>query len=512
MDRLEATPIPGTDGAVAPFFSPDSLWIGFFAEGKLKKAPLGGGAIVTLCDSVDFYYGRIESSASWGMDDTIIFPGIRGLMRVSASGGTPKAITGIPTKQGELYYFSPQFLPGGKSVLFHIFSGSGFENMRVAAHALGTMERRILVEGGSQPRYASSGHLIYARGGSLMAAPFDADRLQVTGSPVPILHGVAYSEDGRADFSVSSDGSLVYVPAEDTPEMTVLWMDRQGEAQPIELPPHQYFAPSLSPDGRRLAMTTLDGPRMETWIFDIERNVLTRYTFEGSNHFSVWTPDGERLAFSSDRDGPHNIYWKPADGSGAAERLVVSDQHQDVGSWSPDGKILAFSEAGPGTNWDILLLYVDGERHVKPFLQTEFTEDHPMISPDGRWLAYRSNESGRFEIYVQPFPDGGRKLQISTEGGSDPRWARDGRELFYREGEKMMVVSVETGDEFTAERPRMLFTSDTEVAAGHGGPNFDITPDGRRFVMTRVKPQPPPTEIHVILNWFDELKRLVPPD
>ena len=506
IDQLETLPIPGTEDGALPFFSPDSQWVGFFAEGKLKKVPLAGGAPVTLCE-VETSYG-----ASWGPDDTIIFASLKipYLRIVSAAGGTPEPITDIPTRKGETHFYSPEFLPGGESVLFSIFTGVGFENQRIAVHTLGTREHRILIERGGRVRYASSGHLIYTRSNSLMAAPFDIDQLKVTGPSIAVAQGVSSRPMGGADFSLSSDGCLAYVPSPGVPEITVHWMDRQGDSELIPLPPHLYFAPSISPDGSHLAVTTFDGPHMETWIYDLERHVLTRFTFEGSNHFNVWTPDGQRVAFSSDREGPHNIFWKATDGSGTAERLAFSDGHQDVGSWSPDGEILSFSEAHPETKLDIWLLYLEEQRRVEPFLQTEFDEEHPMISPDGQWIAYTSNESGRTEVYVQPFPNGGRKWQISTNGGSGPRWARSGRELFYHEGPRMMVVAVETGADFIAGRTEFLFEVDGLYDAGQGGPNYDVTPDGRHFVFTLPKPQPPATQIHVVLNWLEELKRLVP--
>jgi Tol biopolymer transport system component len=286
-------------------------------------------------------------------------------------------------------------------------------------------------------------------------------------------------------------------------------MDREGNAEPIPVQPGVYWGASLSPDDRRVGLTTTNGD-METWILEIERGALTRFTFEGSNHFTVWTPDGENLVFSSNRDGAHNLFWKPADGSGTAERLSVSDGHQDPGSWSPDGRVLAYAQNHPQTGWDIWLLYMEDERREEPFLQTEFDEFRPMISPDGRWLAYVSRESGRLEVYVQPFPTGGRKWLISTGGGDEPLWAPNGRELFYRDGERLMVVAVDTHPVFGTERPRQLFETPPVVPMSYGSPDYDITSDGQRFLMLRPEPQSPPTQVYVVLNWFEELKRLVP--
>jgi Tol biopolymer transport system component len=406
-------------------------------------------------------------------------------------------------------YMSPDLLPGGKSVLVTVTSGGGFENASIHLVSLDTGERRILVERGFHARYAF-GYLIYARSDSLMAVPFDIDRLEVSGSPVPVLQGVDSSTLGTAHYSVSRGGSLVYVSTQTAGSVPV-WVDRNRNVQPIDVQPRGFWGPRLSPDGSRLAMSANDA-LMETWMLELDRGALTRFTFEGNSHIPIWTPDGKRLVFSSDREGgAHNLFWKPADGSGEPERLSMTDYHQDPASFSPDGKLLAFAQNHPETRWDIWLLHMDNERRAEPFLQTEFNEHDPMISPDGRWLAYASNESGRYEVYVQSLPNGGKKRVISTEGGREPLWARNGRELFYRNRERLMAVAVETEVVFDAERPRLLFdTSGLRGPGGFGPPNFDVTPDGQHFVMMSPAEASGPGQINVVLNWSEELKRLVP--
>jgi Tol biopolymer transport system component len=251
---------------------------------------------------------------------------------------------------------------------------------------------------------------------------------------------------------------------------------------------------------------------MEIWVLELARGALNKVAFEGSNHIPVWTPDGRHLVFSSDREGPFNLFWKPADGSGAAERLSTSDWHQDPSSWSPDGKVLAFAQDHPATSWDIWLLHVNGERREEPFLCSSFDEYHPMISPDGQWLAYQSDESGRFEVYVQPFPAGGRKWLISTQGGTAPLWARDGTRLFYRDGDKLLAVRVGAAPTFSAGRPQVLFEAPMRVSSGYGTPDYDVTADGRRFFMIPLGSQQRRKHIHIVLNWFEELNQLVPSD
>jgi Tol biopolymer transport system component/predicted Ser/Thr protein kinase len=515
MDSLEAQPIPGTEGAINPFFSPDGQWVGFFAGRKLKKVSVSGGAALNLVDALQ------PQGASWGSQGTIAFGqrNIAPLLQMPDSGGTPQPLTRL--EKGEQSHRWPEFLPGGKAVLFA--SGAGVTNWaspKIAVQSFGTGERRNLFQGGTQPRYAPSGHLVYAQGGSLMAVPFDPQRLVVTGAAVPVVEGVLQSPTtGAAQYSFSATGSLVYASGGlQSNQRRLVWVDRKGVEQVLPAPTHSYRSPRLSPDGRRVA-ATIEESESNIWLYDLARETLTRLTFQGSyNLMGAWTPDGKRIAFESDKEEPPNIFWQLADGSGGLERLTSSEYIQAPNSWSPDGQLMAFFEITPTTGYDIWVLRLgdpsagQGQvRKAQPFLQTSFAESVPQFSPDGRWLAYISDESGRFEIYVQPYPGPGGKWQISTEGGTEPVWNHNGRELFYRSGDKMMAVDIATQPSFAAGKPRMLFEGQY-VPTPATIPNYDVSPDGQRFLMLKPieQAQAAPTQINVVLNWFEELKRRVP--
>jgi Tol biopolymer transport system component len=505
MESLEATLIPGTEGAINPFFSPDGQWLGFFAGGKLKKISLNGGAALTLGDAVN------PRGASWGSQGTIVFaPALGGaLQQVSDVGGTPQPLTRLG--KGEGTHRWPEFLPGGKSVLFVFAGGTSAANSEVAIQSLGTGERRNLIQGGTQPRYAPSGHLVYAQGGSLMAVPFDPARLTTTGAAVPVVEGVLQSPtDGNAQYSFSGTGSLVYVPGSvQGAQSKLVWVNRNGAEQPFAAPARAYLSPRLSPDGRRVVVG-LSEKESQTWLYDLTRETLTRLTFEGnSNQYAVWTRDGKRITFRSNKEGPLNLFSQLVDGSGGLERLTTSDDTQTPNAWSPDGQALAFVEVTPATGIDIWVLRI-GDRKAQPFLQTRFNESAPTFSPDGHWLAYVSDESGRFEIYAQAYPGPGGKYQISTEGGTEPVWNPNGRELFYRSGNKMMAVDVTSQPSFSAGKPKMLFEGQY-LPAPVTYPDYDVSPDGQRFLMLKPSEQGASlTQIIVVQNWFEELKRRVP--
>jgi serine/threonine-protein kinase len=502
MDELDARPIPGTEGAHHPFFSPDSEWLGFFAEGKLKKISLATETQLTLCDA-----GAEPRGASWGSDDSIIFAApASGLFRVSADGGTPQAVT--TCEPGDPTHRWPEVLPGGKGVLFTTWIGA-LEEASIAVLSLETGQSRILVENGTNPLYVPTGHVAYARGGSLQTVPFDSANLDKTGPPVTALDNVRVYGGGAADFSISDDGSLVYQPF--TPEeLDLVWVDRGGSVSPLSVTRRAFDAPRLSADGRFLAVM-VDDLQHDLWILEIARGTLTRLTFGLDNHDPMWTPDGRRIAFSSSRLGPRNLFWKPADGSGVAERLATSQHTQNPGAWASDGKAFAFEELRPDSGFDILIVELDGELQQTPFLVTEFNERHPAFSPDGRWLAYTSDETGLDEVYVRSFPGSGSKRQISTEGGVDPVWNPSGGELFYRSGDQIMAVAVETEPDLSPSRPRLLFQGSYKWTAYYGIRNYDVAPDGERFVMIVAPPDSAkPAKLHVILNWAEELKRSVP--
>ena len=348
-----------------------------------------------------------------------------------------------------------------------------------------------------------------------MAVPFDPQRLEVMGAAVPVVEAVLQSRNtGAAQYSFSANGSLVYVTGgvqED--RRRLVWVNRNGAEQPVATPARAFMFPRLSPDAQRVAVAIAEQGVVQVWLHDLSREALSRFTFEGNRNLnSVWTPDGKRIAFNSNKEGPpQDLFWQMADGSGGLERLTKGEYARVPMSWSPDGQLLAFMENNPTTGYDIWMLRL-ADRKAQPFLRTPFNESVPRFSPDGHWLAYISNESCRFEVYMQPYPGPGGKWLISTEGGTEPAWNSNGRELFYRSGDKMMAVDIATQPSFTAGKPRVLFEG-RYVATPATSPNYDVSRDGQRFLMLKPSEQEAstPTQINVVLNWFEELKRRVPP-
>jgi len=500
MDSLEAKALPGTDGAVSPFFSPDSQSLGFFAGGKLKKVSVNGGGATTLGDAA------IPRGASWGSQGAIAFtPSFGGpVQEMPEAGGAAKPLTQMA--KGDTSHRWPEALPDGQAVLFA--TGLTTSSMQVAVYVTGTGEQRILVPvpGSTQPRYAASGHLLYVQGSTLMAAPFDARRQVLTGEAVPVVENVQGNSFGAAQYSISTTGSLVYVSGGSQSEQNrLVWVSRDGKEQPLAAPPGAYGRQRISPDGRKVTVEQ-DG---QIWLYELARDTMTRFTFEGSNNFApVWTPDGSRIAFQSNNDGPPSVFWQKADGSGGMEKLTGSEYTRFPKSWSADGQLLSFGEINPTTGYDIWVLDMK-DRKAVPFLRTPFYEVG-VISPDGRWMAYTSNESGRNEIYVQPYPGPGGKWQISTDGGMDVRWTANGRELTYRNGNKMMATDIATQPAFSAGKPRMLFEG-PYVPSSQLASFYDVSGDGQRFLMLKPTEQAQATtQIVVVQNWFEELKQKVP--
>ena len=521
LDQLKAAVLSGTEVSRNPFFSPDGEWIAFFAGGKLKKVSVQGGAVVTLCDAAD------DRGGSWGEGDRIVFAQIprQGLSRVSAAGGTPEALTEVDRRLGETTHRWPQVLPGGKAVLFTAHSSGGnFDNATVVVMALDTKHRKTIHRGGTYPRYLPSGHLLYLHEGTLFAAPFDLNRLEMTGSPVPAVEGVvANSGNGGAQFAFSDTGTLVYSPGRSSGEgWQIDWLNGAGKLTSLRSAKGAYYNPRFSPDGTRLAVDVFDGKGSDVHVFDWKRDTLSRLTFAADyDGRSVWTPDSRWIAFASERiGGIQNIYWNRSDGTGEPQRLAESSNAQRPMSWHPSGKMLAFQEQSPQTNWDIMILPMAGDEKSgwKPgqptaFLKSSFFESAPAFSPDGRWLAYASDETATFEVYVRPFPGAEGKWQISSGGGGLPTWSPNGKELFYRSLENKIMVSTYSvsGSSFRADKPRPW----SEVQLQEVGPNrnFDLHPDGKRFAVLRsaeTQTEDKRDKVTVIQNFFEELRRIAP--
>jgi serine/threonine-protein kinase len=517
-DELEAGPIRGTDENIRnirnPFFSPDGLWVGFFSDTELKKIAVTGGAPIALCNA------RGPYGASWGADNAIVFGQRHAIMRVSADGGTPEVLVNL--ESGETAY-GPQILPDGKELLFAVTTESGrdrWDKAQIVLQSLETGERKILIPEGSEARYAPTGHLIYAHEETLFAVSFDLAGHEVRGGAVPIVEGVMRgtnpsSSTGAANFSFSSAGSLIYIPAfvRQGAECFLAFADRDGTVERLPAPQRQYHGPMLSPDGKRVAVSIGTYGASNVYIYDIDRSTLQQLTFGGGER-PIWTPDGKWVTFSSTRErGVFNIYRKPADSSGDAVRLTSGASAQWALSWSPGGDVLIFAEKQITTDWDILWLSLEDVAKPQTIVQTDGSDYFGVLSPNGRWLAYSSNEQdNQNDIYVQAFPSGsGGKWRVSTEGGTFPRWAQNGKELFYWNDGRIMTVKVTTDTNFTHENPVQLPVTTAGTAPFAA---WDISPDGRCFLVLRpvegADSAAPTQQINIVLNWFEELKRLVP--
>lgn len=523
-DQLQASALSGTENAYDPFFSPDGQWIGFFADGKLKKISVQGGAAVTLCDAPN------ERGGSWGEDGTIVFtPDNRAaLFKVSSAGGIAQPLTTFDKQTDENTQRWPQVLPGSKAVLFTSATDGGTTgtlNTVIVVYSMANGQRKTLQRGGSYARYLPSGHMVYMQESTLFAVPFDVKRLEVTGQTAPILEGVAnYPNSGGAQFSFSGTGNLVYVPGHAVGQIvSIYWMDREGKFTPLRETPGGYAKPAFSPDGKRLALEINDGKRSDVWVYEWERDTLTRLTFAGNSNVNpVWTPDGHRIVYSSqDKGGVPNLWWIRADGAGDAQRLTESKESQFASSWRPDGKVLAFYQRNP-EGYAVMTLPIAGDDKAgwkpgepMPFVTGILNVD-PAFSPDGRWLAYMSNESGTYEVYVRPFPGPGGKWQVSNGGGFMAIWSRNGKELFYRtvaDSKIMVVTYTASGDSFHADKPQ-LWSPGQFTDIGGAIINFDLHPDGKRFAVLKAPGEEKAAAVnHVnfIVNFFDEVLRLTAP-
>ncbi len=517
LDRLEASPLSGTEGAMDPFFSPDGQWIAFFAAGKLQKVSVSGGATIELCDSSN------PRGGTWGPDGTILFApsGGTALLRVSAEGGACEPFTKLNPDAGELTHRWPQWLPGGDAVLYTAHSSvGGYEDASLVIQAIPEGPRKVVYRGGYHGRYVPSGHLVFVHQGTLFAAPFDLAALEMTGAEVPAVEGlIASPTSAGAQFGFSEDGTFVYVQGEAfTRSAPIHWLTRGGTTTLLRSEPAIWESLRFSPTGDRLAMAIHDGTQWDVWVYDLARDTVSRQTFDPAmERWPAWTPDGRRIVFASIRSGTTNLYWRRSDGSSEVQRLTQSENGQYATSWHPDGRLLAFEEGRPDTGRDLMTLEVEGDEETgwKPgtpavFLSTPFSEGSPMFSPDGRWLAYVSDESGQPEVYVRPFPGPGGKSQVSTGGGYEPTWSQTRPELLYvtLDGKIMVAPYTVERDSLHPGKPTRWSEADFVLQGVLLG-RFDLHPDGQRVALKSLSGSPEaPDTLVFITNFFDELRRL----
>jgi len=512
LEQLEATPLQGTEGARNPFFSPDNLWIGFFADGKLKKVSVNGGVPVTLCDAQD------DRGGSWSEAGWITFSARSGespLFSVSSDGGTPKPLTSLDG--AEITHRWPQVLPGGDKVLFTAHAATGdYENANIVVQSVATGQRTIVHRGGYYARYLPTGHLVWVSQGRLFAAAFDIERLAIDGPSSAVLTDVASAPGtGGAQITFARDGTFAYIAGRSgQTAATLQWLNRDGTLQPMRSATTTYGSTvRFSPDGERLGLTIREG-QFDIWLYEWKRDFLVRLstTVQSRNADPVWTPDGRRITFRSSRSGVENIFWQRTDGTSEAQRLTESKVVQFPLSWHPNGRFLAYREFEKETGSDIWILPFDGDEasgwkpgQPKVFAGGRSEETAAAFSPDGRWLAYQSDESGRTEVYVSPFPGPGGRWQVTSTGGLSPRWSPKGNELFYGTPDLQIMAAPYTaqGDSFRADKPRL-------VSAGPVS-GFDVHPDGQRLAVLTPEASPSSSSIGklvFILNFSEELRRL----
>ncbi len=534
LDQLEAKPIAGTLGGISPFLSPDDNWVGFWAGGKLMKVPVKGGIPTVLCD-VQLPYGF-----SWGSDNEIVFASHvhSGLSKVSAGGGKVEVLTSPNPLTEEYAHRLPCCLPGRKGILFTIMRHGWDTEPRVAILDSAEQRWRLLLENAADARYLATGHLVFLRQGILMVIPFDLDKFEriwwrrgsdnpnetVLQQPEAVLNNIAQAlntgnssyDTGAGQYAVSASGSLIYASGAilSNRQNSLVWVDQKGNIEQISSAKAPYSTPRLSPDGRRISYTT-QGTEMQVWVYALDRGTATKLTSEGVAAGGIWSPDGRRVTFSWSWTGARNLHWRDADSSSPMEQLTTNRSYpQFAGAWSRDGKTLTFAGWDPQIGYGIFLLNLR-DHQPSPYVTSKSYVGHPVFSPDAKWMAYVSDESGTSEVYVQSVPAGGGKWLVSGGGGSEPLWAPDGKRLFYRsEGlnpkglvlVQVWLVEVETSPTFSPKKPKLLFEQ-PGLGVGEPTPGWDITPDGERFLMVKLEERraQPITEMVLVQNWLKEV-------
>jgi Tol biopolymer transport system component len=495
--------IPGAEGAADPVFSPDGRWLAFFAGGKLKKISLDGGAAVVIAEGINAAKG-----ISWGSDHNIYYtPSVNSpILRVSDSGGTSHPVTKLQLDKGELAHISPEILPDGKALLFTAFSGGNEDDGALLAQKIGSDQRKLIVAKGVEAHFFPPNHLLYMRSGSLMAVEFDPDKLETAGSPIAVIQDVLMQPStGSAQYDLSNNGTLVYVNGgKQAVENSLVLAEHDAKVQPLPVKPNLYESPRFSPDGKLLALT-VRLPDPDIWIYDFDRGGLRRMTFApGEDELAIWSPDGKRVAYAS--NGRQQAFMIAVDGSGQEQPLMKNETHFHLQSWSPDGKLIAFERLGASGQYEIWMLPLEGDRKPYSYLASQFRLNQPAFSNDGHWLAYTSNESGRGEVYVQRFPGPGEKVQVSTDGGSNPVWSHDGKQLVYENSGTLWATEISLTP-FRVGKSRVLYQGDIWNDAA--GPNYTLAPGGHRIVVVERIKDPDGGNVKVVLNWNQELQNLL---
>jgi len=515
-NQLHATAIPGTEAANTPFFSPDGNYVGFLGESKVQIAPINGGPLINVSDSMTGVAG-----ASWGSDGFIYLDGegASGLVRVEAKAEqVPKWFTTLDTAKGEFDHLWPDALPNGKGVVFSVVfreknSTEGRRRSSIAVAEIPSGKHRVILDDAMYARYAASGHLLYVTSNrNLMLVPFDQNSMKVTGDPVVLLEGMRLGDIGSADLAVSDAGTLVYGTGAGEGKYEFVWVTRDGKAQTVDPEWQGYFwTPSLSPDGRQLAVAMPDCcGNTDIWVKRLDTGPIIKLSLEASDdRYPTWTQDGRSVIFSSNAASGSDLWTRRADGSGQAARQFRGNRSMTNARWSPDGKWLIFATPnGVSGSSDILGIRPGNDSVAVPLVATKFTEAAPALSPDGRWLAYTSNETGEYEVYVVPFPNtGAAKWPVSTRGGIEPLWSHNGRELFYRDGSANLVAAeVKPGPTFSLGQSTVLFAIG-DFRSRTLDPEFAVAPNDRRFLMVRRFVPNAPDKLIVVENWFEELKQ-----
>ena len=507
LDQFASRPLDGTEDAYDPFFSPDSRFIGFWQRGQLKKVPVAGGPPTLICDAVD------EMGASWGESGKIVFspgPGF-GLSLVSEAGGTPEVLTTIDAAGGEAHHAFPQFIDGGRSVLFSVTSLRNETPQTIEIVDLATRSRRVVIRGGYHGRLLPTGHLVFARDRSLFAVALTRGSWEPRGEPAVVLPDVHTGPWDESLFSVAGNGTVAYVTQQPPDETVPVWVSRAGVATGIDLPPQPYAGPRVSSDGKRIAIEVMSGHTSDVWMAS-EGGPLERLTFNRRNMLS-WTgvafsPDGNRLAYAEDGERGARLMLQSIDRSSPPQELLVRSSRMSPSDWLATGETLLLSTLTTMGDGDLMTLRLVPGAAPDTLVEQSGNQFGPTASPDGQFVAYVSDETGRFEVFVVPLRGPGRRRQVTTDGGVEPMWSRDGRELFYRVGNQMMAVPIAMGPSFSPGKSRLLFEG-TFSHGSPGQPDYDVTADGR-FLMLRPTGTPAPSELRIMTNWFDELRRALP--